>query len=111
MSCVVSCCVVISCHAFMSYHAIMSCILFSIFFVLLGCSFGAGNYGMCGRAYSPRLLFMWPNARISVMGKFCLCLVYVMVAVVHVLIGWSASCDIHHVHAMYHVYVYIAGGE
>lgn len=36
--------------------------------LLIGGSFGAGNYGMCGRAYSPRLLFMWPNARISVMG-------------------------------------------
>jgi 3-methylcrotonyl-CoA carboxylase beta subunit len=36
--------------------------------MLLGGSFGAGNYGMCGRAYSPRFLFMWPNARISVMG-------------------------------------------
>lgn len=38
------------------------------FTVLIGGSFGAGNYGMCGRAYSPRFLFMWPNARISVMG-------------------------------------------
>ena len=36
--------------------------------VIAGGSFGAGNYGMCGRAYGPRLLFMWPNARISVMG-------------------------------------------
>jgi 3-methylcrotonyl-CoA carboxylase beta subunit len=36
--------------------------------LIIGGSFGAGNYGMCGRAYSPRLLFMWPNARISVMG-------------------------------------------
>jgi len=36
--------------------------------VVIGGSFGAGNYGMCGRAYSPRFLFMWPNARISVMG-------------------------------------------
>lgn len=36
--------------------------------VLIGGSFGAGNYGMCGRAYDPRFLFMWPNARISVMG-------------------------------------------
>lgn len=36
--------------------------------VLIGGSFGAGNYGMCGRAFSPRFLFMWPNARISVMG-------------------------------------------
>jgi len=36
--------------------------------VLVGGSFGAGNYGMCGRAYSPRFLFSWPNARISVMG-------------------------------------------
>ena len=36
--------------------------------LVIGGSFGAGNYGMCGRAYSPRLLWMWPNARISVMG-------------------------------------------
>ncbi len=36
--------------------------------VLIGGSFGAGNYGMCGRAYSPRFLFSWPNSRISVMG-------------------------------------------
>ena len=36
--------------------------------VLIGGSFGAGNYGMCGRAYSPDFLWMWPNARISVMG-------------------------------------------
>ncbi len=38
------------------------------FTVIVGASHGAGNYGMCGRAYQPRLLFMWPNARISVMG-------------------------------------------
>lgn len=38
------------------------------FTVICGGSFGAGNYGMCGRAYSPRMLFMWPNAKISVMG-------------------------------------------
>jgi len=36
--------------------------------VIIGGSYGAGNYGMCGRAYAPRFLFMWPNARISVMG-------------------------------------------
>jgi 3-methylcrotonyl-CoA carboxylase beta subunit len=36
--------------------------------VVIGGSFGAGNYGMCGRAYQPRQLWMWPNARISVMG-------------------------------------------
>jgi 3-methylcrotonyl-CoA carboxylase beta subunit len=36
--------------------------------VLIGGSFGAGNYGMCGRAYQPRFLFTWPNSRISVMG-------------------------------------------
>ena len=36
--------------------------------MVIGGSFGAGNYGMCGRAYQPRLMFMWPNARISVMG-------------------------------------------
>lgn len=36
--------------------------------ILIGGSFGAGNYGMCGRAYDPRFMFMWPNARISVMG-------------------------------------------
>ena len=38
------------------------------FTVIIGGSFGAGNYGMCGRAYSPRFMYMWPNARISVMG-------------------------------------------
>ena len=38
------------------------------FTVVIGGSFGAGNYGMCGRAFDPRLLWMWPNARISVMG-------------------------------------------
>ena len=38
------------------------------FTVLIGGSFGAGNYGMCGRAYQPRMLFMWPNGRVSVMG-------------------------------------------
>lgn len=38
------------------------------FTVIIGGSFGAGNYGMCGRGYSPRMLWMWPNARISVMG-------------------------------------------
>jgi len=36
--------------------------------VVVGGSYGAGNYGMCGRAFDPRFLFMWPNARISVMG-------------------------------------------
>src|SRR5262249_21325478 len=38
------------------------------FTVVIGGSYGAGNYGMCGRAYSPNFLFMWPNARIAVMG-------------------------------------------
>ncbi len=38
------------------------------FTLVIGGSYGAGNYGMCGRAYSPRLMFMWPNSRISVMG-------------------------------------------
>ena len=36
--------------------------------LIIGGSYGAGNYGMCGRAYGPRFLFTWPNARISVMG-------------------------------------------
>ncbi|MNF73136.1 Methylmalonyl-CoA carboxyltransferase 12S subunit [compost metagenome] len=36
--------------------------------MIIGGSFGAGNYGMCGRAYDPRFLWMWPNARIGVMG-------------------------------------------
>jgi 3-methylcrotonyl-CoA carboxylase beta subunit len=36
--------------------------------VIIGGSFGAGNYAMCGRAYSPRMIWTWPNARISVMG-------------------------------------------
>jgi len=38
------------------------------FTVIIGGSHGAGNYGMCGRAYDPRFVFMWPNSRISVMG-------------------------------------------
>jgi len=38
------------------------------FTVVVGGSFGAGNYGMCGRAYSPRMMWMWPNAKIAVMG-------------------------------------------
>ena len=38
------------------------------FIVVVGGSYGAGNYGMCGRGYDPRLLWMWPNSRISVMG-------------------------------------------
>ena len=38
------------------------------FTVIIGGSFGAGNYGMCGRAYDPRFLWVWPNARTSVMG-------------------------------------------
>ena len=38
------------------------------FTVIVGGSYGAGNYGMCGRAYGPRFLWMWPSARISVMG-------------------------------------------
>ena len=46
----------------------VSCARVPKFTVIIGGSFGAGNYGMCGRAYSPRFLYMWPNARISVMG-------------------------------------------
>jgi 3-methylcrotonyl-CoA carboxylase beta subunit len=46
----------------------VSCARVPKFTVIIGGSFGAGNYGMCGRAYSPRFLWMWPNARISVMG-------------------------------------------
>ena len=46
----------------------VSCVEVPKLTVIMGGSFGAGNYGMCGRAYSPRFLFMWPNARISVMG-------------------------------------------
>ncbi|ORJ56071.1 carboxyl transferase domain-containing protein [Geothermobacter hydrogeniphilus] len=46
----------------------VACAAVPKFTVLIGGSFGAGNYGMCGRAYSPRMLWMWPNARISVMG-------------------------------------------
>ncbi|MEO8165502.1 MAG: carboxyl transferase domain-containing protein, partial [Betaproteobacteria bacterium] len=48
--------------------AAVSCARVPKFTVIIGGSFGAGNYGMCGRAYSPRFLWMWPNARISVMG-------------------------------------------
>ncbi|QJE73665.1 methylcrotonoyl-CoA carboxylase [Aerophototrophica crusticola] len=46
----------------------VACAAVPKFTVVIGGSFGAGNYGMCGRAYSPRFLWMWPNARISVMG-------------------------------------------
>ena len=46
----------------------VSCVSVPKFTVIIGGSHGAGNYGMCGRAYDPRFLFMWPNARISVMG-------------------------------------------
>ena len=46
----------------------VSCAKVPKFTVILGGSFGAGNYGMCGRAFNPRMLWMWPNARISVMG-------------------------------------------
>ena len=46
----------------------VSCARVPKFTVIVGGSFGAGNYGMCGRAFGPRLLWMWPNARISVMG-------------------------------------------
>jgi acetyl-CoA carboxylase carboxyltransferase component len=46
----------------------VACAAVPKFTVMIGGSFGAGNYGMCGRAYSPRQLWMWPNARISVMG-------------------------------------------
>ncbi|MBV8168906.1 MAG: methylcrotonoyl-CoA carboxylase, partial [Alphaproteobacteria bacterium] len=46
----------------------VACAAVPKFTVIIGGSFGAGNYGMCGRAYDPRFLWMWPNARISVMG-------------------------------------------
>jgi 3-methylcrotonyl-CoA carboxylase beta subunit len=46
----------------------VSCAKVPKFTVIIGGSYGAGNYGMCGRAYSPRFLWMWPNARVSVMG-------------------------------------------
>ena len=48
--------------------AAVSCARVPKFTVVIGGSFGAGNYGMCGRAYDPRFMWMWPNARISVMG-------------------------------------------
>lgn len=47
----------------------VSCANVPKFTVVFGASYGAGNYGMCGRAFSPRLLFMWPNAKIGVMGS------------------------------------------
>jgi 3-methylcrotonyl-CoA carboxylase beta subunit len=46
----------------------VSCAEVPKFTVIIGGSYGAGNYGMCGRAFNPRFLWMWPNARISVMG-------------------------------------------
>ena len=49
-------------------QAAVACANVPKFTVVIGGSFGAGNYAMCGRAYDPRFMFMWPNARISVMG-------------------------------------------
>src|SRR3546814_5402445 len=46
----------------------VACSVVPKFTVVIGGSFGAGNYGMCGRAYDPRFLWMWPNSCISVMG-------------------------------------------
>lgn len=46
----------------------MACAAVPKYTIVIGGSFGAGNYAMCGRAYSPRFLFQWPNARTSVMG-------------------------------------------
>ncbi|MGH8802238.1 MAG: carboxyl transferase domain-containing protein, partial [Casimicrobiaceae bacterium] len=46
----------------------VSCAAVTKFTEIIGGSYGAGNYGMCGRAFNPRFLWMWPNARISVMG-------------------------------------------
>lgn len=54
-------------HGAKMVHAV-ACAQVPKFTVIIGGSFGAGNYAMCGRAYDPRFLFMWPNARISVMG-------------------------------------------
>ena len=54
-------------HGAKMVHAVANSVV-PKFTVIIGGSFGAGNYGMCGRAYDPRLLWMWPNARISVMG-------------------------------------------
>ena len=48
----------------------VSCAQVPKFTVIIGGSFGAGNYAMCGRAYRPRFMWMWPNARISVMGGY-----------------------------------------
>lgn len=45
----------------------VACALVSKITVVIGNSFGAGNYGMCGRAYDPRFLYMWPNAKVGVM--------------------------------------------
>ncbi|KAL0637378.1 Methylcrotonoyl-CoA carboxylase beta chain, mitochondrial [Maublancomyces gigas] len=57
----------------------VSCADVPKFTVVVGASYGAGNYGMCGRAYSPRFLWMWPNAKIGVMGSEQLSSVMAMV--------------------------------
>ena len=54
-------------HGAKMVHAV-ACAKVPKFTIIVGGSYGAGNYGMCGRAYDPNLLFMWPNARISIMG-------------------------------------------
>ena len=61
------------------------------FTVLVGGSYGAGNYGMAGRAYDPRFLWQWPNARVSVMGGDQL--QSVMATVSRSVLGAPATCD------------------
>src|SRR5262249_21289710 len=59
--------------------------------LIIGGSFGAGNYGMCGRAYGPRFLWMWPNARISVMGGEQAASVLAQVKMDNMKTPWSAE--------------------
>ena len=66
--------------------------------LVVGGSFGAGNYGMCGRAFSPRFLFMWPNARIGVMGGAQVISIYVYVCI--------CMCMHMYVHLFVCVYMY-----
>ncbi len=55
-------------HGAKMVHAV-ACAKVPKFTIIVGGSYGAGNYGMCGRAYDPNLMFMWPNARISIMAR------------------------------------------
>jgi len=68
--------------------------------IIVGGSFGAGNYGMCGRAYSPNFLFLWPTARISVMGG-------IQVRAITLVIAATTLCLLIYMYPYYHSLVWM----